>query len=563
MNKRFLGILLLSTVLLSCRNTPTPQEIVEDIKNREIFETYKTISFSDTTQNAFSQITVLDKAFRATIVAETQNFYKQYGYQTRWLYEKQASDLFFEYIKVLKKTEDYGLNPETYRYKTLQQSVDSLYKKTPSLPQIEHLDKEITASFLLLTKHLESGRIVKLTHGKHIWRRHKKNREDLEILLKIREDEKLSDIVQALHPQHPLYRRMSEKYKSLKNISDTDSMPSVVIEQPKLFVKGFKNQSVVYLRAHLKRQGFEAIPESADNVVDSTLLRTLMDFQQKKGLNPDGVPGKSTLYHLNMTVSQQRDLLQLNLERLRWLNNSDLGDNYIVVNIPDFKLFVYEKDSIISEMNVIVGAEYTATPVFIDTLKYVEFRPTWTVPQSIIRNEMIPQIVAEENPEKYAKRGYTLYEDGKQINPTDVDWNDPNINKRKFRFVEAPSSRNSLGLVKFILTNDMSIYLHDTPSPKLFEREYRALSHGCVRVEKPADLAYLLLRNQDEEWTKESVIEAMNNTQRNQRRITLKTKYLVNILYLTAWVDENNNLVIKNDIYGFDQEQLKELKKYQ
>ncbi len=545
----------------SCKNNSSnPQELVEEIKSRENYENFKAISISDTTQSSFNQVVIKDTVFRKTIISETKSFYKQNKFQTRWLYESKPTPLFYEYLKVLEHCEDYGLNPNTYRYEELKQAIENLYDSSPALSEIEKLDKEITASFLLMTNHLGSGRIKKLAHGKHIWKPSKKNRDDVEILLKVKDDENLSEIVNALHPQHTLYRRMSEKYKSLKN-KQNDTLKEVVINDVKEFLVGYRDNSVADLRYNLARKGYDAVPERSVNQVDSTLLKVLMKFQKDNGLQPDGIPGKSTLYYVNMNISQQRDLLRLNMERIRLLNN-DLGENYIIVNIPEFKLFVYHKDSIIHQMNVIVGREYTATPVFVDTLKYVEFRPTWTVPQSIIKNEMIPQIVSQSDPEKYQKRGYTLYENGQKIDPKTVDWSSPDINKRRFRFVEAPSARNSLGLVKFILTNDMSIYLHDTPSPRLFSRENRALSHGCVRVEQPVELAYLLLRNQEGDWTREKVEEAMQSG-RNQRRITLKTKYLINMLYITAWVDEKNELIIKNDIYGFDQEQLKELKRYE
>ncbi|MDO5105843.1 murein L,D-transpeptidase [Capnocytophaga sp.] len=559
-SKKYFFVLLVGIAFQSCKNTGSPEQLVEEIKSRETYENFRTISISDTTQKSFNQIIIVDSVFRKTIISETKSFYKQNNFQTRWLYERKATKLFYDYMNVLENSENYGLNPQTYRYQSLKNQVDSLYASSPTLPAIEKLDKEITASFLLLTRHLESGRIKKLAHGKHIWRRSKKNRDDVEILLKMKDDENLSEIMDVLHPQHTLYQRMSEKYKSLKNKPD-DTLRNVVIENAKEFLMGYKDKSVGDLRYNLLKKGYEAIAEKSENQVDNSLLKALMHFQKDNGLYPDGIPGKSTLYYVNMNVSQQRELLRLNMERIRLLNNN-LGDDYIIVNIPDFKLFVYHKDSVIHQMNVIVGREYTATPVFVDTLKYVEFRPTWTVPQSIIKNEMIPQMVAQSDPEKYQKRGYTLYENGKKIDPKTVDWSSPDIKKRTFRFVEAPSARNSLGLVKFILTNDMSIYLHDTPSPRLFARENRALSHGCVRVEQPVELAYLLLKNQEGDWTREKVEEAMQSG-RNQRRIALKTKYLVNILYITAWVDENDKLIIKNDIYGFDQEQLKELKRYE
>lgn len=157
-----------------------------------------------------------------------------------------------------------------------------------------------------------------------------------------------------------------------------------------------------------------------------------------------------------------------------------------------------------------------------------------------------------------------MYEKGKKVDPTTIDWTDPSVHKRGFHFVEAPSANNSLGLVKFILTNDMSIYLHDTPSKYFFQRDDRALSHGCVRVQNPNELAYHLLKNEATEtpWTLEKVNEAMNG-KRSQYRIALKTKYKINILYYTAFIDENGELTLKNDIYDLDNEQLKEIKRFE
>ena len=158
-----------------------------------------------------------------------------------------------------------------------------------------------------------------------------------------------------------------------------------------------------------------------------------------------------------------------------------------------------------------------------------------------------------------------MYENGKVIDPLEVDWTNPLVHKRAFYFVEAPSERNSLGLVKFLLNNNMSIHLHDTPSKYLFEREQRALSHGCVRVQNPSQLAYYLLKNEGDgkSWTEEKVKDFMNNNKRNQYRVKLNTKYMINILYYTISVDKKGEATIKNDIYDLDNEQLKDIKRFE
>ena len=355
---------------------------------------------------------------------------------------------------------------------------------------------------------------------------------------------------------------MKEKYVELKK-QELDTATIIEFPNVKDFVYGYSDPVIEKIRKSLKAKGFEAVAEGNATTVDSTLIKTIQKFQQSNGLTPDGIFGKQTLYYLNMNEGRERDLLQLNMERMRIFNNY-LGDNYAVVNVPEYKLRLYDKDSLLFETRVVVGKEATSTPIFTDTIKYVEFRPTWSVPQSIIKKEMIPQIVAQADPEKYLRRGYTMYEKGKKIDPTTVDWTDPSVHKRGFHFVEAPSAQNSLGLVKFILTNDMSIYLHDTPSKHFFEREERALSHGCVRVQSPNQFAYYLLKNEDEKnpWTQERVDEAMHSG-RHQNRINLKKKFKINIIYYTAWVDEAKKIIIKNDIYKLDDEQLQEIKRFE
>ncbi|MDO4881213.1 MAG: L,D-transpeptidase family protein [Capnocytophaga sp.] len=543
--------------LFSCKKK-APKEIITDIQEREIFETSKAISLSDTTQVAISQLIINDSFSRKKITQQVIQFYKKNDYKTRWLYDNRPAKLFYSYLQALESVELYGLNSNTYQKNELTNTVEKLYKN-PEKTEIERLDRNITASFLLLTHHLINGRIPKVGNEKHIWKRTFLKQDNVEILLKLTDDENLVEVIDAMQPQILLYQQLALKYKELQN-KEIDSIEKFSIPNVKNFQIGYKDISILTLRKNLKIRGFDTEPVIAPDVVDSLLIMKVIDFQKNNALAPDGIPSKRTLRILNMTNEEKRKLLILNMERIRWLYR-ELGENYIIVNIPEFKLKFFNKDSLRFQTNVVVGTNETPTPIFTDTLKYVEFRPTWSVPQSIVRKEMIPQIVKENNPMKYAKRGYKLYENDKEIDPNSVDWTDnENLRKRVFYFVESPSEKNSLGLVKFILTNDMSIYLHDTPSKKLFDREERAFSHGCIRVENPDEFALQLLEKQGD-WNYEKVFEAMN-VGKNQNRIRLKTKYIVDIIYLTTWVDEKNNLIIGNDVYLFDNEQLKQLESF-
>jgi murein L,D-transpeptidase YcbB/YkuD len=223
--------------------------------------------------------------------------------------------------------------------------------------------------------------------------------------------------------------------------------------------------------------------------------------------------------------STKKRLLQIaaNLERYRWLPRT-LGNKYILVNVPAFKLEGFEGGEKTIEMKVIVGEEYQGrtTPVFSDKMEYVVFRPYWNVTPTIAATELFPKFAAEGMPADYE----TYTENG------------------ELRLRQKPGEKNSLGLVKFLFPNDFNIYLHDTPYDKLFEKDVRAFSHGCIRLEKPAELAVWVLG-----WDRSRVDAAMHGA--NNRTVTLKEKIPVYITYMTAYVREGN-LTFEDDLYGRD-----------
>jgi Uncharacterized protein conserved in bacteria len=554
---KYLYILLFSLLLLGCRQRDS-KAIVKEISNREVNESYQAVSLQDTTAASLKKVTIKDHIYRPVIERELVDFYKKYDYRTRWLYQNKPSALFTSYIKVLDEFVDYGFFPENYHKERLAHQVDSLYKYSYSSEQLEGLDREITASFLLFTNHLTRGRIPKVGDEKRIWRRNRPYLDNVELLLKLKDDDNLSLIIDALQPQQSFYKAMAQKYRELEK--DTAiTYPLFSITDLKSYGIGYADSTILALRAHLEYKGYKSPVQGEPQQVDSLLIEAVKEFQRSIGIPADGIPGALTMNYLQMNIKQKRDLLLLNMERLRW-QNKDLGEDYILVNIPEYCLRLFHKDSLMFETRVVVGNPKTPTPIFSDSLRYIEFRPTWSVPQSIVRKEMIPNIISSGDSLKYAKRGYKLYENNREIDPTQVNWKDDQLHKRIFYFVEDPSERNSLGLVKFVLYNDMSIYLHDTPSKRLFGNTQRTYSHGCIRVEYPDQFATYLLKS-SEDWDEQKVREAMD-TGKNQYRVHPKKHFVIDISYLTAWVDKKGNLIIRNDPYQFDKEQLKVLNHY-
>ena len=207
-------------------------------------------------------------------------------------------------------------------------------------------------------------------------------------------------------------------------------------------------------------------------------------------------------------------------------------------------------------MRVVLGSEYTPTPVFHDTLKYIVFSPTWTVPKSIFVKEFLPKL--QEDPFHFSTERFRFFKNGKEIDPGLEQWTDEGLDARGYTVVENPGDANSLGKVKFIMPNDFSIYLHDTPAERLFRREERALSHGCIRLEKPEELAAYLLRDQ-KKWNESRIREAMESGEPLQ--VDLQKPYPVYIVYRTVWVDDDDQINFREDIYGHDKRHLARLNK--
>jgi murein L,D-transpeptidase YcbB/YkuD len=300
---------------------------------------------------------------------------------------------------------------------------------------------------------------------------------------------------------------------------------------------------------------FDSISNVSDSLsYDPALVEAVKSFQARHGLQSDGVIGEKTLRFMNQSFRDKAEVIALNMERIKWLPDNVTG-NYISVNVPEYKLRVYDDQKQTLEMKVIVGASNKATPIFTDELEHIVFSPTWTVPTSIIKEEIIPNL--RKDSLYYSKKNFLFFKNDEEIDPIAEYWSDANINPYQYRVIQNPGTDNSLGSVKFMMPNNMSVYLHDTPNHRLFLKDYRALSHGCVRLDEPAKFAEYLLRDQ-KGWTPERIVKAMNES--SPFTIHLKKHYQVNIEYCTAWVDDNGVINFREDIYGHDKAQLKQLK---
>jgi L,D-transpeptidase YcbB len=267
-------------------------------------------------------------------------------------------------------------------------------------------------------------------------------------------------------------------------------------------------------------------------VFDDGLAGGIAEFQARHGINVDSALGTETLDALNVPAEYRLGQIAANLERYRWLPRT-LGERYIYVNVPAFQLTAYDKGEPVLESKVIVGQEYEdkATPVFSDSMETVVFRPYWNITPDIQAKEIGPKVAAD--PSYLAANDMEYYKDGGQT-----------------RIRQRPGPKNSLGYVKFLFPNDFNIYLHDTPNHELFDKDVRAFSHGCIRVEKPAELAQWVLG-----WDAGRVDQAMREGKDNQS-VRLPKKIPVYIIYATTYV-KDGKLYFGNDLYHRDDQLVK------
>ena len=245
----------------------------------------------------------------------------------------------------------------------------------------------------------------------------------------------------------------------------------------------------------------------------------------------------------------QAETIRINMERWRWAPR-DLGDRYVLVNVPAYQMQVIEDTTPVLAMRVIVGAPDTPTPLFSDQMAYVVFSPYWNIPESILREETLPRLA--EDPEYLTRSGIeAVGTTGEAVDPQALDWEDAEAIEG-LRFRQVPGPENALGLVKFIFPNHFSVYLHDTPGDALFNKQKRTLSHGCVRVEKPVELAEYVLRDRSG-WGRDRIVTAMQK--KEEQTVHLEDPLPVHIGYWTAWVNEDGSITFFDDPYGLDRKQ--------
>lgn len=470
--------------------------------------------------------------------------YNENQFKSFWYKEGNLTNNAYDLLEVINDVEREGLPKNIYNYEYLNTEIS---KKKLNNKDTALLDIYLTNTFYLLATHFKKGVIDPENYEKN-WISIK-NEIDLEkFLMKSLDTSSIKETLYSLLPQSEEYKKLRNKLKRYKEIKENGGF--IKINGDQLLEIGTENDAVYNLKVRLKQTGDYDYKLEENNVFDKKLEEAVIKFQKRHGLKPDGVVGKNTFKALDKSVDSIINTIIINMERLRWLPK-DLGKTYILVNIADYKLQVIENNENVFSSDVIIGREQRMTPVFSNNISYVVFNPYWNLPRSISIRDKLPKIKKDIN--YLTDNNYRVFkwEDSKlvEVNYKEIDWQNLNYNNFDYFLRQDPGPNNALGRVKFMFPNKYSVYLHDTPTKGLFSRHYRSFSSGCIRLEDPFKLAEYIFRK-NKSWDEDKINQILETNK--ETTVYLENKIPIHIIYLTAWVDDQNKLNLRNDIYQRD-----------
>ncbi len=479
-------------------------------------------------------------------------FYAARDYAPGWVGSQGAGEQAHEILDIFRGAAEDGLCPEDYHLRELESffvyEADSRKFHLPLDPSwMARFDIVLTDAALLYATHQIQGRVDPATVHDG-WNASPRKADVAKLLQYALDGNRLTAVLADLSPPHRGYTQLKESLAGLRRLAAFGGwlpLPGGPTLRP-----GDTDPRVVALKRRLLMEGDLPLTAAlASPVLDRDAVMALRLWQKRHGLTADGVLGAQTLAELNIPVEERIRQIELNMERWRWLPKS-LGKTYILVNIADFRLSVVENDAVVLTMPVVVGTAYRKTPVFSGYMTYLEFAPYWHVPPTILREDKLPLIKAD--PGWMEKNHYELIPTTKealqQLELSEIDWKEMDAKNFPGILRMKPGPWNPLGRVKFMFPNRYAVYLHDTPDRHLFARNVRSFSSGCIRIERPVDLAQFLLEGTP--WDCDRILDLLDGT--SPVRVKLPRAVPVHLLYFTSWVDEHGILQFRRDPYWRD-----------
>lgn len=541
--KNCIRIFILINILFACS---APHQSVTSTTENENDTTFAASFEKEQEPYPFCEVKqAMQNALKQEPFLKLNGVYKYNNYEPYFTCKRRV----VQGLTVLRNSYNHGLNPKEYNYKT----IDSLYGIWDNNIANDTLACEIE---LLLCKgiykfcrHLSSGKLKAANY--HFSWNISKNKQHFDSLFSDYLRNNISEIESYFEPKSKTYKELKNALKKYSNLERTNdysiTYPGILLHA------GDSNEHVVKLKKQLRSKGYYT--GSLSYTFNDSLLNAIKSFQSIHSLNPDGAPGKRTYACLNWTVERYVNTIKVNLERVRWLPDS-IDYSGILVNIPAALMQVNSDSGCVFESKLVIGKYKNQTPVYYSELDYLVFNPCWTVPHSIATEKMLPKLKKDSN---YLKnRNMFVGLNGVEQETDNVDFSKYNSSNFPYKIYQRNGSGNALGKVKFIFHNPYSVYLHDTPSKSLFNKDIRTFSHGCLRVQKSMEFADLLLYKLNNNpkpkkyYLKKGYPEIVN----------LKNRIPISLVYLTCFLNSKTGKInYCSDVYSKDLKVLFDLEK--
>jgi murein L,D-transpeptidase YcbB/YkuD len=579
--------------LLSCTKEADKKQLSLNEKLDFSYSTYSTV-FKNQLTSIDGYVLQQDSTIR--FYDTLKYFYSLRDYEPLFIKSFEDNEKVYAFISIIEKADDHGLNPEQYHFTDIINEFAQATDTLPNESRYYHLaltELLVSDAILNYSYHLRYGMVnpKEIFSDSYFLPYDDSSKGDL--LEALRQEDVIA-YLNNIQPKSERYAKLQDALKYYSKFVGRD-WPQITFTVTKIEL-GDEDPAVSKIIDKLIALEYidtSKVKISNTILYDSLKFKYVQQFQRDNGLNDDGVIGKNTLERLNITPEEYVNTIKLNLERFRWNNYPDTA-SYILVNIPDFRLFIVENGKKFFESKVCAGSKrpknfadrmeyykktkrWTDKPDDWETLNlygkisYMVLNPTWNVPQSIMREEIVYKMKKDSS--YLSSHNFKVYLDTLELNPDSIKISDLSVEKIPYKIIQDPGAGNALGKIKFIFNNPFGIYLHDTPNRPPFKYDNRAVSHGCVRVENPMPLAEFLLRDHPK-WNidflkieiglKVDNKEAITDYERKRESlrkyaslgkttdVVLSKKVPLYIDYYTAWVDDNGVVNFRADVYDRD-----------
>ncbi|SFT44730.1 Murein L,D-transpeptidase YcbB/YkuD [Pseudovibrio denitrificans] len=501
----------------------------------------------------FSEADIQKAGFSPKQIDALAEAYALRKFRPVWFEDQSLTPLANHLVTEIRKAPAHGLDPQAYGVRQLASilAVMEASNATATLHEIAVVELQLTRAFATYGAHIAGGVVRPTKVLKNVFISPQVPKLN-DMLTQMEETRSLAQFFDGLEPEAPSYDILKDQLARY-NAALTSDYP-VYIEDGPSIRPGDTGGRVAQLEKRLQAEGYAPYysgytgtseVEVPPTFYNDDMVELVKDFQKRHGLTVDGVVGKKTRAALNASLEDRRNQILVNLERMRWDDPLPSG-RYVKVNVAEQMVRVMEGTDVLYETRSVVGKPRNATPLFSDTFEYAEINPTWGVPWSIATNEYLPKL--RKNASALSGTGINVYKNGKRVDPTAINWS--NVSKRKFGYQlrQKAGRKNALGAVKYMFPNKHNIYLHDTPSKRLFNKDQRAFSHGCIRVQDPFTFGEVLLSGSGHSRAKMEKLRARGKTV----RLKLTETVPVHLRYYTAFAGVDGELQFREDIYKQD-----------